>query len=229
MSDRPATRNPYRGQTRLVRLQTVNWGTFHGYKDFRIDAGGMLFTGKSGSGKSSLLDGLSTIVLPTTDLHFNASADLSVKGAKSNGRTVMEYVRGAWAEGTDEVARVRSVRYLRTGTTWSAVGATFDNGDGQVTTAVAIKWVTGSGTDGSALQHLYQIHENDFDLMPALQDDWAAREFSLDDLKRRQPGSYVTRKQGQYLARLAARTGMGESAAGQSHEERGRPRLVCPH
>ena len=105
-----AERNPYRGQTRLVRLQTVNWGTFDGYKDFPIDAGGILLTGKSGSGKSSLLDGLSTVLLPSGDLHLNASADLSAKGAKANGRSVIEYVRGAWSESTDELARVRSTR-----------------------------------------------------------------------------------------------------------------------
>jgi uncharacterized protein YPO0396 len=74
MSDLAGTRSVNLGQFRLTRLQVVNWGTFCGYKDLRIDERGVLFTGPSGSGKSSLLDGHSVALLPTRDQRFNASA-----------------------------------------------------------------------------------------------------------------------------------------------------------
>ena len=121
------------GQFRLTRLQVVNWGTFCGYKDLPIDERGVLFTGPSGSGKSSLLDGHSVVLLPTRDQRFNASADLTARGARQATRSVAEYVRGAWSENDDEHGQAQ-VRYLRGGKpTWSAISATYDDGLGSVT------------------------------------------------------------------------------------------------
>jgi uncharacterized protein YPO0396 len=132
------------GQFRLTRLQVVNWGTFCGYKDLPVDERGVLLTGPSGSGKSSLLDAHSVVLLPTLLQRFNASADLTARGARQATRNAAEYVRGAWSENDDEHGQGQ-VRYLRGGKpTWSAIGATYDDGLGSVTTGVVIKWFTGT-------------------------------------------------------------------------------------
>lgn len=130
MPDAARARTVHTGQFRLVRLQVVNWGTFCGYKDLPIDERGVLLTGPSGSGKSSLLDALSTALLPANDQRFNASADLTARGAKQATRSVADYVRGAWSQTSDENEQSQ-VQYLRGGKpTWSAIAATFDDGLG---------------------------------------------------------------------------------------------------
>ena len=53
-------------QHRLARIQVYNWGTFSGHHDLPVPRGGLLLTGPSGSGKSSLLDALSAVLVPAS-------------------------------------------------------------------------------------------------------------------------------------------------------------------
>lgn len=210
MTTRSTSRAVHLGQFRLTRLQVVNWGTFCGYKDFRIDDRGVLLTGPSGSGKSSLMDAHSMALLPTYDQRFNASADLTARGSKQSTRSVADYVRGAWSETNDENERSK-VRYLRGGQpTWSAVGATYDNGLGAVTTAVVVKWFTGVENDGAALSTLHQLHEGHFDLQEL--NAWAERKFDTRWLKQRaHPEAQYPGTQELYMRELAKRIGLGSS------------------
>jgi uncharacterized protein YPO0396 len=199
------------GQFRLTRLQVVNWGTFCGYKDLRIDERGVLFTGPSGSGKSSLLDGHSVALLPTLLQRFNASADLTARGAKQATRNAAEYVRGAWSENDDEHGQGQ-VRYLRGGKpTWSAIGATYDDGLGSVTTGVVIKWFTGTETDGAHLKTMHQLHDGHFDLTAL--NEWAQRGFDQRWLKNAYPPpmtAYLATET-EYMRNLTRRIGLGAS------------------
>ncbi|MGW2659975.1 ATP-binding protein [Nocardia tengchongensis] len=202
-------RSVHLGQFRLTRLQVVNWGTFCGYKDFRIDDRGVLLTGPSGAGKSSLMDAHSLVLLPTYDQRFNASADLTARGSKRNTRTVADYVRGAWSETNDEKERSQ-VRYLRGGEpTWSAVGATYDDGHGTVTTAVVVKWFTGVENDGAAMSTLHQLSDGDFDLQEL--NAWAERKFDTRWWKQRHAAAHFPLTQDQYMKELAKRVGLGRS------------------
>lgn len=211
MTDR--ARTIHLGQVRLTRLQVVNWGTFSGYKDFPVDERGVLFTGPSGSGKSSLMDAHSLVLLPTHDQRFNASADLTARGAKQATRSVADYVRGAWSETNDDNAQART-RYLRGGkATWSAVAATYDNGLGSVTTAVVVKWFTGAETDGSSLKSLFHLYDGQFEL-PVLE-EWAARTFDTRWLRSAFP-CVPCDGQGRFLRELSRRIGLGTSAAALS-------------
>jgi len=195
-------------QSRITRLQVVNWGTFCGYKDFPIDDRGVLFTGPSGSGKSSLMDAHSLALLPSADHRFNASADLTARGAKQGTRSVADYVRGAWSETNDEHEQSQ-VRYLRGGKpTWSAVAATYSNGLGASTTAVVVKWFTGSETDGASLKTMYQLHDDRFDLTEL--EEWAQRQFDTRWYKAAHPAVYPD-SQGAYMRQLAQRVGLGTS------------------
>ncbi|MEV6987589.1 ATP-binding protein [Sphaerisporangium sp. NPDC051017] len=210
MREARGTRSVFLGQFRLTRLQVVNWGTFCGYKDFPIDERGVLFTGPSGSGKSSLMDAHSVALLPTREQRFNASADLTARGAKQGSRSTPDYVRGAWSETNDEHGQSQ-VRYLRAGKpTWSAVAATYDDGLGQVTTAVVVKWFSGSETDGAALKTMYQLHHGQFDLN--LLDEWATHGEGFDTrwFRTAHPASYPD-SQDAYMRELAKRVGLGTS------------------
>ncbi|MEU7778811.1 ATP-binding protein [Micromonospora parva] len=206
-----SARTVFLGQFRLVRLQVVNWGTFCGYKDLPIDERGVLLTGPSGSGKSSLMDAHSIALLPTHDQRFNASADLTARGAKQSTRSVADYVRGAWSQTSDE-NDMSQVQYLRGGKpTWSAVAATYDNGLGAVTTAVVVRWFSGVENDGSALKPMYQLHDGHFDI--SLLREWADREFDTKWLKTAYPAHYPP-SQASYMNALTQRVGLGGSQTG---------------
>lgn len=214
MNDLTGARSVNLGQFRLIRLQVINWGMFCGYKDLRIDERGVLFTGPSGSGKSSLLDGHSVALLPTLYQRFNASADLTAKGAKQGTRSAADYVRGAWSENDDEHG-ASQVHYLRAGKpTWSAIGATYDDGRGAVTTGVVIKWFTGTEIDGGSLRTMHLIHDGHFDLTAL--DGWAHEQqqpFDLRWLKAAYPTPTTTYPPSEleYTRQLAKRIGLGTS------------------
>ncbi|GHJ49050.1 nuclease [Catellatospora sp. TT07R-123] len=200
-------------QFRLVRLQIVNWGTFSGYKDFPINRQGVLFTGPSGSGKSSLMDAHSTVLLPAHDQRFNASADLTARGSKQATRSVADYVRGAWSETNDEHEQSQ-VRYLRGGKpTWSAIGATYDDAAGSVVTAVTVKWFTGVDNDSANLKPLYMIAQGQFTLTDL--EGWAERGFDTRWLKAAYPVSYPSSQEA-YIRDLAAMIGLGGSKSALS-------------
>lgn len=204
-------RTVFPGQFRLTRIQVVNWGTFCGYKDLPVDERGVLFTGPSGSGKSTLMDAHSEVLLPYNAKSFNASADLVARGAKQGARNTAAYVRGAWSEGDDDHGHGQ-VRYLRGGkSTWSAVAATYDDGLGQVTTAVVVKWFTDTETDSRSMKTMHQLHDGPFDLRDM--QDWAASGYKLDVFKRGFPDAVLPKNQEAYTSALSKRIGIGGSRA----------------
>ncbi|XAZ32277.1 ATP-binding protein [Paenarthrobacter ureafaciens] len=75
---------------RLHRLELLNWGTFHGgVRTFRLDGANSLLTGDIGSGKSTVVDAITTLLLPANRIEYNKAA-----GAQKRERTLMSYVRG---------------------------------------------------------------------------------------------------------------------------------------
>lgn len=82
------------GQWRLSRIQLINWGTFNGIVDIPVSRSGFLITGGSGSGKSPLIDAISTVLIPTDRITFNAAAHSETRPGK--GRDLVSYIRGAW-------------------------------------------------------------------------------------------------------------------------------------
>lgn len=75
---------------RLHRLELLNWGTFHqGIRTFRLDGANSLLTGDIGSGKSTVVDAITTLLLPANKIEYNKAA-----GAQKKERSLMSYVRG---------------------------------------------------------------------------------------------------------------------------------------
>lgn len=75
----------------LRRMHVINW-MYYDLKTIEWDRSNLL-TGVTGSGKSSLLDGLQVVILGETGRFFNRSAT----GAKSD-RTLVTYLRGKYQE-----------------------------------------------------------------------------------------------------------------------------------
>lgn len=151
-----------REQFRMRRLQVFNWGTFSGLHDIPIAERGFLFVGRSGSGKSTLLDAFTALLIPPKWAEFNAAARDSERSTRE--RNFVSYVRGAWAEQTDDESGEIAKRYLRSGTTWSALALTFHNELGQTVVLAHLLWLRGSSSSSADVRHHYLIFERSFDL-----------------------------------------------------------------
>ena len=77
---------------RLEALEVYNWGTFH-RKIWTIEPShkNALLTGDIGSGKSTLVDALTTLLVPHHRIVYNAAA-----GAQGKERSIRSYIRGEY-------------------------------------------------------------------------------------------------------------------------------------
>jgi uncharacterized protein YPO0396 len=149
-------------QFRMRRLQVFNWGTFTGLHDIPIAERGFLFVGPSGAGKTTLLDAISAMLTPPRWTDFNAAAREADRSGRD--RNLVSYVRGAWAEQKDDESGEIATRYLRTGTTWSALALTFGNSAGNTVVLVQLFWLRGAANGASDVRRHYMIFERKFDL-----------------------------------------------------------------
>lgn len=126
---------------RLDRLELWNWGTFDGEAQVLEPKGGWaLLVGDNGSGKSTAVDALRTLLVPPRILNYN---DASVDGRRTaaHDRTRRSYVRGAWASSSTIDATAPTIQYLRDSGTLSAIAAVFTDSRRQAATTVAqILW-----------------------------------------------------------------------------------------
>lgn len=149
-------------QFRMARLQVYNWGTFSGLHDVPISEQGFLFVGRSGAGKSTLLDAFSALLIPPRWVDFNAAAREAEKTGRD--RNLVSYIRGAWAEQKDDSSGEIATRYLRPGTTWSALALTYRNSLGQYVVLVQVLWLRGSANGPGDVNRHFMIFERPLEL-----------------------------------------------------------------
>ena len=151
-----------REQYRMVRLQVYNWGTFCGIHDVPIAEQGFLFVGRSGAGKSTLLDAIAALLVPPRWVDFNAAAREAEKSGRD--RNLVSYIRGAWAEQKDDASGEIATRYLRSGTTWSALALNYRNALGQYVVLVQLLWLRGNANGPADVKRHFMIFERPLDL-----------------------------------------------------------------
>lgn len=108
------------GGFRLDAVELYNWGTFHRHVA-RLECAGAnaLLTGDIGAGKSTIVDALTTLLVPHQRIVYNRAA-----GAESGERRLLGYVRGAWKSSQSEAGSGRTV-HLREHDEFSVLLARF--------------------------------------------------------------------------------------------------------
>ena len=196
-------------QFRMIRLQVYNWGTFNGLHDIPFSMRGFLIVGRSGAGKSTLLDAISAMLVPPKWVDFNAAAREADRAGRD--RNLISYVRGAWTAQTDSASGESAVRYLRTGTTWSAVALHYVNAAGQHVVLVRLFWVRGNANGNADVKRYFLILERPFDLREL--GDFGSDNFDLRKLKQQLPDAYARDDFAPYSERFCRLLGIDNEMA----------------
>jgi uncharacterized protein YPO0396 len=123
---------------RLHRLEIYNWGTFH-QRIWSLVPGGdnTLLTGDIGSGKSTLVDAITTLLVPPQKIAYNKAA-----GADTRERTLRSYVLGHYKTERGDVGLSARPVSLRDSNCYSVLLARFFNeGYDQTVTLAQVFWL----------------------------------------------------------------------------------------
>jgi uncharacterized protein YPO0396 len=126
------------GGFRLQQCEVYNWGTFDGRVwSLRPDGANALLTGDIGSGKSTLVDAVTTLLVPAQRITYNKAA-----GADARERSLRSYVLGHYrAERGDEGQAARSVA-LRDASSYSVIlGRFYDAAVDRHVTLAQVFWI----------------------------------------------------------------------------------------
>ncbi|MDA3969847.1 MAG: SbcC/MukB-like Walker B domain-containing protein [Desulfobulbaceae bacterium] len=122
---------------RLKRLEIYNWGTFD--KDiwtFDLDGQNGLLTGDIGSGKSTLVDAITTLLVPAHRVAYNKAAGAGVKE-----RSLRSYVLGHYKSERSNINGTAKPVALRNQNNYCVILGVFHNkGYGQTVTLAQVFW-----------------------------------------------------------------------------------------
>jgi len=108
---------------RLERLEVLNWGTFdRRVWTFEANGHNALLTGDIGSGKSTMVDAVTTLLMPSQKIAYNKAA-----GAEQRERTLRSYVAGHYKSEQNEFTSGSRAVGLRPGNTYSVILGVFVN------------------------------------------------------------------------------------------------------
>jgi len=108
---------------RLQRFQVLNWGTFdQRVWTLELDGENGLLTGDIGSGKSTLVDALTTLLMPAHRVAYNKAA-----GAESRERDLRSYVLGYYRSERNEGSGASRPVALRGMSNYSVILGVFAN------------------------------------------------------------------------------------------------------
>jgi uncharacterized protein YPO0396 len=123
---------------RLMAVEVLNWGTFD-KQVWRLDLNGAnaLLTGDIGSGKSTLVDAITTLIVPAHKIAYNKAA-----GAEMRERDLKSYVLGHFkAERGEAGLSAKAIGLRAPGKAFSVILGRFRNGDfGEDVTLAQVFW-----------------------------------------------------------------------------------------
>lgn len=123
---------------RLQRCEVYNWGTFHDHVwSLTPNGNNSLVTGDIGSGKSTLVDAITTLLVPAQRITYNKAA-----GAESRERTLRTYVLGHFKSERGEPGLSAKAVALRDQNSYSVIlGHFYNEGYDQHVTLAQVFWL----------------------------------------------------------------------------------------
>ncbi|MDD2742369.1 MAG: ATP-binding protein, partial [Rhodocyclaceae bacterium] len=123
---------------RLHRLEVLNWGTFDKRVwTMQLDGKNALLTGDIGSGKSTLVDAVTTLLVPAQRIAYNKAA-----GADAKERSLRSYVLGHYKSERNEITGASKPVSLRDANSYSVILGVFHNaGYDQTVTLAQVFWL----------------------------------------------------------------------------------------
>ncbi|WP_125614373.1 ATP-binding protein [Specibacter cremeus] len=191
---------------RLHRLELLNWGTFDKQvRTFRLDGANSLLTGDIGSGKSTVVDAVTTLLLPANRIEYNKAA-----GAQKKERSLMSYVRGFHKSARSGIGDTSRPVALRGPGTFTVVLGVFHNAALGKSVSLAITlWAT---QEAGQPTRFYSIAEGE----QSIKADFSDFGTDLVKLKRRlraSPGVSVYDVFDKYAAAFKRHFGIGSAQA----------------
>src|SRR5215207_3064207 len=161
---------------RLQRLVLRNWGTFDGRVwTLRPDGANALLTGDIGSGKSTVVDAITTLLLPANKISYNKAA-----GADTRERSLRSYVLGHYKSERNEKTGASEPVGLRRGACYSVLLGVFaEPSSGAAVSLAQVFWLH-DGNPGQP-ERFYVTAGQDL----ALATDFAEFGSEIGQLKRR--------------------------------------------
>lgn len=123
---------------RLERLEVYNWGTFDKHVwSIEPKRENSLLTGDIGSGKSTLVDAITTLLVPHNKIVYNKAA-----GAESKERSLYSYIRGEYKSEKDDFTQSAKAIALRDENHYTVLlGNFYNTGYSQGITLAQVFWL----------------------------------------------------------------------------------------
>lgn len=187
----------------LTHLDLYDWGAFGGRHSAEIDLVGTAIIGPTGSGKTTLVDALMTLLVASP--RYN----LASTGGHDSDRDLVSYVRGVSGAGNDGGD---NEHIARPGPVVTAIAARF--GDGEAVVRIGgLFWFDGTSSALADLKRRWFFCLNDASTL----DDWlethrdsGAR--GLKELERSCPGLKIYETKQSFLSRLRSHFEVGDNA-----------------
>ncbi|MCK5874785.1 MAG: hypothetical protein CVV10_03330 [Gammaproteobacteria bacterium HGW-Gammaproteobacteria-14] len=177
----------------LQSLELFNWGGFVGLHRADIDRGGTAIIGPTGSGKTTLVDALMTLIAA------NPKYNLASTGGHESDRDLASYIRGVSGpgDGGEEQSHI-----ARQGKTVTGLAATLSNGENIVRLG-ALLWFDSTSMSPSDMKKLWLFSTNPEQTLQewlTVQHEGGMR--ALRQLDKTESGIWTYPSKKGYLARL---------------------------
>jgi uncharacterized protein YPO0396 len=187
----------------ITHIELFDWGSFAGRHSAQIELEGTAIIGPTGSGKTTLVDALMTLIAA------NPRYNLASTGGHESDRDLVSYIRGVSGAGNNSGD---NEHIARPGKTVSGIAARFSNGEKQLVIG-AVFWLDGTSSAATDLGRLWIYSEAVSEGL----DEWleihhAGGARALKQHARETSGLHVTSNKQEYLSHLRRFFEVGENA-----------------